>query len=124
MLTLHSASMVVASRTAPCTTTPAHPFLAASAAIWSPTSAQRSEPPPSMSNTRPCPCFSRVVRTSPLSSNVFSVTAGPWKEVACPKFRHWNGSSATSSGCESHRSAVAMAMQIHQTQASMRMMIS
>jgi len=88
----HGASSAV-SRTQPSITTPAQPFLTASTARLPPTSAVRSDPPPSMTSTRPAPGDSSASRTRLLSSKHCTVLTTPLKAAAPPNSRQSGGST-------------------------------
>jgi hypothetical protein len=95
------------SRTAPLTITPAQPFPTASAPIWSPISAQASEPPPSATSTRPAAGSESCARSSALSSWQRTVLIAPSKARTPPNWRSCSSQETSSLPCSSQRSAVA-----------------
>ena len=109
LMPISRSSIATLSRMQPCTTMPAQPRSTAMAAIRSPTSAERSDPPPSTTSTRPCGsgCSDSVFFSRALSSKHFTVTAGPANRAWRPKLRSWTGMLASASPCSSTRSAVA-----------------
>eukprot|EP00963_Diacronema_lutheri_P011332 scaffold1368_cov333-Pavlova_lutheri.AAC.27 len=99
----------------PFTSTPLHPFLTAMAARLSPSTAHRSEPPPSTTSTRPFPGSSSAARTKGLFSKHLTVDTFPWNPYRPPRSRKMGCAictfpcvtTSTGSGtCTSQRSAV------------------
>src|SRR5690606_4561936 len=102
-----SPASAATSRTAPLITTPAQPFSAAAAAIMSPISAVRSEPPPSTTSTQPSPGWLSCSFTRALSRWHLIVAIGPWNADRPPNERNCSSQLCSASPCSSIRSAVA-----------------
>ena len=73
-----------ASRTTPCTMTPAQPFWAASPAMMSPTNAVCIDPPPSTTSTPPSPGVDRIDFSRALSWKQRTVVMRPAKAGTAP----------------------------------------
>jgi hypothetical protein len=77
-------------------------------ASTSPTKAQRKEPPPSTTSTRPSPGFANSALTNTLSSNTLTVCTEPLSCERPPKWANIGSSTDTSLSWASQRSAVEM----------------